>query len=217
MKTVRPKHTKKTTNTSTKWRLESVYSRMGASLRNRSQWAGLQEASSPASPHLTIGPTLNPGDPPDQAVSMTSGPALLGVKPPRRGPATPVLTTPAKPHSSGQDNVLWYPHPFRAHSATPRGWPDPSTHIPSPAARVQPKWGRPKSLTRKHTALRVSCHSPASRDWERRSTGITFPSCLPAGPFGFLAKVPHGLRPSLASLLVVKFRLTFAVGLVLMR
>lgn len=94
MKTVRPKQTKKTMNTRTKWRLESVYSRMGASLQGRSQWVrGRQGDGSvhtrllptpaaprpraraalpPGSPHLRCGPTLKPGAPPDKTVSMTS-------------------------------------------------------------------------------------------------------------------------------------------------
>lgn len=79
-KTVRPKQTKKTANTRTKWRLESVYSRMGASLQSRSQWVrGRQGAGSdrrrpspPASPHLQIAPTLKPDDPPDKSLSDLS-------------------------------------------------------------------------------------------------------------------------------------------------
>lgn len=60
MKTVRPKQTKKTTNTSTKWRLESVYSRMGASLRSRSQWAGAgREPLGPQEALLTAQPDLS--------------------------------------------------------------------------------------------------------------------------------------------------------------
>lgn len=86
-KTVRPKQTKKTTNTRTKWRLESVYSRMGANLQ-RSQWVRVRQqcgihrrplpkpATSPGcvwlpSPHLGSGPTLNPGDSPDKTAQVT--------------------------------------------------------------------------------------------------------------------------------------------------
>lgn len=111
----------------------------------------------------------------------------------------------------GQDNVLWHPCPLRAHSATPRGWPDPSIHIPSPVAREQPKWGRPQVT---HTQTRsFNCQlSQPSRDWERRCHRHPLPYLSSRPPVLFpiqgssrsetLNGVTHG----------GKLRLTFAMG-----
>lgn len=130
MKTVRPKHAKKTTNTRTKWRLDSVYSRMGASLRSGAgargqgpagQWP-LLEPAPPASPRPGHRLLRNQGACLVRQSRPPRGPLQGGDTPGYPGsegaPATPGCTGPATPTPRGRGKCyLRLPCPLRAHFA----------------------------------------------------------------------------------------------------
>lgn len=157
MKTVRPKHAKKTTNTRTKWRLDSVYSRMGASLRSGAgargqgpagQWP-LPEPAPPASPR------------PGHRLLRNQGACLVRQSRPPPGPLQGG-DTPGYPGSEGAlppRDAQGQPHPllvagesaiygFHAHSGhispMPREWwPVPAYTLPRPQLPEQSLSGRP--------------------------------------------------------------------------
>lgn len=157
MKTVRPKHAKKTTNTRTKWRLDSVYSRMGASLRSGAgargqgpagQWP-LPEPAPPASPRPGHRPAPKPGGLPGKTVSPASGTTASGDTPgyPGSEGALPPRVAQGQPHPllvAGESAIYGF-HAHSGHiSPMPREWwPVPAYTPPRPQLPEQSLSGRP--------------------------------------------------------------------------
>lgn len=219
MKTVRPKQAKKTTNTRTKWRLDSVYSRMGASLRSGAGARGQGPAGRRPSRnrHAPGRPARLQALAPAAGLLRNQGACLVRQSRPPRGPLQGG-DTPGYPgsegalpprdaqgshtHSSWQGKVL-------STASTPTqgtfrpchvsGGRSPPTHRPPPAARAEPEW-QALSPARANVRLSLSCDSQAQPGNSGCHPHHAGHGARPPGQGPSRSEAPHLRRPTAAKL-----------------